>query len=517
MAKSIAIIGGGIAGLAAGCYAQMNGYDSRIFELHDIPGGLCTSWDRKGYTFDGCLHYLFGTAPGQAYNNVWQELGALIDRPVIHHEELLRVNAPDGRTLITYCDPERLSEHMKALAPTDARLIDSLADGIRQFMAFDMSVLQEKPRALMGPTDGLKMAQTMLPYVLPLARWGRVSAAALAQRFTDPFLRATVPHMFGWPEIPVMAGLSLLAYMYMGNAGFPQGGSLSFAQAIERRYRELGGTIHYKAQVERILVEDDRAVGVRLYDDSEHRADIVISAADGRGTIYHMLDGKYTSRQFDRLYDGHMPLLTQVQVSLGIARELRDAPHWVINLCDTPVTIGGEPQHEIGIKAYGFDPTLAPAGKSSMVVMLRAHYPYWSRIYGRRLYDIEQAQVAEQVIGELAQCYPGIGEDVEVVDVATPLSYERYTGNWLGSTCGWLLTNETMGMMIRGLPKTLPKLQNFYMAGHWVEPGGSVPIVAMSARNVLQLICAADGKPFQTATVSAGTSPMPAAAASVRS
>ena len=55
--KSIIIIGAGIAGLAAGCYAQMNSYDTQIFELHDLPGGLCTAWERKEYIFDGCIHF----------------------------------------------------------------------------------------------------------------------------------------------------------------------------------------------------------------------------------------------------------------------------------------------------------------------------------------------------------------------------------------------------------------------------------------------------------------------------
>jgi phytoene dehydrogenase-like protein len=50
--RSIAIIGGGVAGLAAGCYAQMNGYQTRIFELHALPGGVCTSWRRDGYVCD---------------------------------------------------------------------------------------------------------------------------------------------------------------------------------------------------------------------------------------------------------------------------------------------------------------------------------------------------------------------------------------------------------------------------------------------------------------------------------
>ena len=58
MTKKTVIIGGEIAGLSAGCYAQMNGYETEIYEMHNLPGGLCTAWQRKGYTFDGCIHWL---------------------------------------------------------------------------------------------------------------------------------------------------------------------------------------------------------------------------------------------------------------------------------------------------------------------------------------------------------------------------------------------------------------------------------------------------------------------------
>lgn len=51
LGRSVIIIGAGIAGLSAGCYGQMNGYNTKIFEMHSIPGGLCTSWKRKSYTF----------------------------------------------------------------------------------------------------------------------------------------------------------------------------------------------------------------------------------------------------------------------------------------------------------------------------------------------------------------------------------------------------------------------------------------------------------------------------------
>ncbi len=502
--KTIIIIGAGIAGLAAGCYAQMNGYRSRIFELHDLPGGLCTAWERKGYVFDGCIHYLYGSGQGQPFNRMWQELGAVQGRHMVNHDELMRVVGPDGRTFIAFCDPDRLADHMKAQSPADARLIDILAGGVRAFTRFDMSALQEKPKRLMKPGDWLAFGQKMLPFLGPLARWGPISARDFAGRFRDPFLRRALPLVFGWQDIPMMAALSILASMHKGNAGFPAGGSLEFARGIERRYLDLGGEIRYKSQVQKILVElvaggGSKAVGVRLYNDEEHFADHVISAADGYGTIFDLLDGRFINRQSEHLYSGHMPIHSIVQVSLGVDRDMSAEPHWATYLLDPPVLIADALRGELGVKHYCFDPCQAPAGKSSVEVMLESRHGYWQRIYGRKLYDTEQLQVADLVIDQLDRIYPGLRAQIEVVDVATPLSYERYTGNWLGSSCGWLLTKKTMAMMIKGVDKRLPGLDNFFMAGQWVEPGGTVTLAAASGRNAMQLVCSADRRPFVTA------------------
>ena len=67
--KKIIIIGAGIAGLSAGIYARKNGYDATIYELHFLPGGLCTAWKRAGFTFEGCMHYvgLVGSSPTHTY------------------------------------------------------------------------------------------------------------------------------------------------------------------------------------------------------------------------------------------------------------------------------------------------------------------------------------------------------------------------------------------------------------------------------------------------------------------
>ena len=122
--KSIIIIGAGIAGLSAGCYAQMNSYRTRIFEMDTRPGGLCTAWKRKGYTIDGCIHWLVGSRPGTAFYRFWEELGAVQGRTMIDHEEYMRVEGKGGKVFIVYTDIDRLEQHMKELAPEDKDVIE---------------------------------------------------------------------------------------------------------------------------------------------------------------------------------------------------------------------------------------------------------------------------------------------------------------------------------------------------------------------------------------------------------
>jgi len=78
MKQKVIVIGGGIAGLSAGIYAQRCGFDVAILESHNIAGGNCTSWKRKGYLFEGGMHWLTGSDPGTAINKLWRTVGALI-------------------------------------------------------------------------------------------------------------------------------------------------------------------------------------------------------------------------------------------------------------------------------------------------------------------------------------------------------------------------------------------------------------------------------------------------------
>ncbi|TVQ08257.1 MAG: NAD(P)/FAD-dependent oxidoreductase [Leptolyngbya sp. DLM2.Bin27] len=495
----IIIIGAGISGLAAGYYAQMNGYRSIIFEAHDQPGGLCTAWQRQGYTFDGGIHYIFGTGEGQPFYDLWRELGAFEGLEFTNQTEFMQIHGPQGEVLRVHSQPDALEAHLLELAPEDAKLIEAFCKGVRKFKDFDLSMLQQKPKSLMTAADWARLGKQVLPFMGVLGKWSQLSLRDLAAQVKTPFLRSAMPHMFAWPDVPVMVGMSLLAYLDNGNAGQPVGAALNFARAIEQRYLALGGEIHYSAPVERVLVENDQAVGVQLHSHETYRARRVISACDGRRTIFDLLRGEYINRRLEKLYDGHLPLHSQLQVSLGVNLDFSQRPHWVTHLLAEPIAIAGQDRYEIGVKHYCFDPSLAPPGKSVVVIMLTSPYSYWQQLSGHTAYHAAESQAARSLIERLEEFYPGLGASIECMDVATPLSYERYTGNWQGASCGWLLTKDTLPLMIKGVPKRLPGLGQFYMVSQWTEPGGSLPIVALSGRNMITEICREDGRGFETA------------------
>ena len=486
----IIIIGGGIAGLCAGVYARRLGYAVQVFEKHTTPGGLATSWRRDDYTFETCLHWLVGSGPGGTLHARWQEVCDIERLKFIDADEFVRVESERGDCLHIYSDIDRLERELLDKAPQDAAEIRRLAATVRRFARMDLPESTESWRG------NLRSLLRVLPDLPALRRWSGITSAEYGQRFTHPLLRS----FFGSGEmgqLSVIAVLFSLAWMSVRNAGYPVGGSKAVIGLIAENLARLGGHLRLGSEVQSVLVERDSAVGVRLAGGATELGDWVISAADGHHTIYELLGGRYRGPSIDRIYDRLTTFPSYVQVSLGIAKDLSELPGFLTRVLGRPVRV--DPMTELGQASFRFfhyDPTFAPPGKTAVTCTLPTRsFDHWVGLREKdpAAYQAEKDAVAERIVAILEQIVPGVRTAIEVVDVATPASVVRYTGNWKGSMEGWLLTPATG---FRPLPRTLPGLQQFLMIGQWVMPGGGLPSGLMTARAAMQAICRHDREVF---------------------
>ncbi len=493
-AKKIVVIGAGVAGLSAGCYALMNGYDVEIFEAHSKCGGMCTSWSRRNFVFDYCVHNLAGTSEKTAVKMVWDELGALQQTPILRHEQFCRVEDVHGNVLNWYTDLDRLRSHIATEFREDVAPIDVLIRQAKKFAKADLGAM-----ALGGALRTLKA----LPCVPAISRWNKMKLGQYAERLQHPFMKRAFHHLMydiNGDDVPMMALLYFMAGLSQGDFGWPVGGSQGLSDAIEKRVHALGGTIHYRKNVEEIMVRNDRAIGVRLTGGEEVPADRVVAAGDGYHTVHDLLHGQYTSETIEQYFSEAGDVAPfGVVVFLGLNRPVAEVPHSTILLFDEPFDVGEHRQDSMLMTAYHPDSGLTGGERSIIKLEVCGTYSYWKNLRdeNRTDYRARKQQLAEMLTDKISHRVLGVKEAVEVIDVCTPPTAERYTRNRFGWQAGPPKANAGV-IQRQGLSRTLPGLSNFHMVGQWSDAQLGVSCVAMGARARVKSICKADGRRFVT-------------------
>jgi phytoene dehydrogenase-like protein len=273
MEKSMIIIGAGVAGLAAGCYAQMNGYQTTILEMADTPGGLCTSWKRKGYTFDGSVAGLAGSAKGSPLFNLWQEIGVIQNCPLFYGENFGFIKLPGGRQITVHTDIHKLEDHLLEAFPHERSAVLAFTNALKSVMGLDIPFTDQTGwAAIKSQWAGLKSSLVHLP---ALIKYGKMDIGQLAAKAEDPELQTVFHNIvhFGGDDLPLLTVLLPLTYAHRKMAGIPKNGWLSFARAIEKRYLALGGSVMYGTKVATLLIENNQTKGVLTADGGTIQAD----------------------------------------------------------------------------------------------------------------------------------------------------------------------------------------------------------------------------------------------------
>ena len=209
-----------------------------------------------------------------------------------------------------------------------------------------------------------------------------------------------------------------------------------------------------------------------------------------------MLNGKYLNDKIQKHYK-ETPLFTPlIMASYGVDMDMSVYHHSTDHEFSKPIKVGSKYIKSINIKHYNFDQTMAPPGKSVVIVGFEASYLFWEKIsHNKEEYELEKDNIQNDLSSILNEIIPGFSNKIIVCDIATPMTWVRYTGNWQGSFEGWLINTKTMR---KSIPKTLPKLKNFHMIGQWTSIGGGLPPAAKDGRDVIQIICKSERKQFES-------------------
>jgi phytoene desaturase len=481
---NLLIIGGGLAGLSAGCYALANGFKVTIVEHNLALGGVCTAWQRGPYLVDGCIHWL----TGGPFLQLYEELGIVPAVTLRTMDEFATYRHTREHWDVSFRRDLRVTETaLRDIGPEDAQALSRLFEDVQRFDDLGLDV--EHAPELASVSDRLRQlwqfrhaAMTLVHYRTPVGTW-------VQKELKNPRVRAVFTRLVP-PEMPMWTTLFILGWLSRGRLSRPEGGTAPFRDALIARYRALGGEAIVNMTVDEVLVTGDRARGVRLSDGTLLDADVVVSTSSAPETVLRLLGGRYGMTDWKPRIDRWPLFQPIVLASFGIANTFDEQPSTLILDDIHPLIVGDYQNDSLSLRLYNDDPAFAPEGHTVIQAILSTGYDWWATRGAH--YQHERDLAAERVLACIDRYLPGTQAALKMTDVATPLTFWRSARSWRGAYEGWMPTPHSL----KHVAKQLPGLERFYMAGQWVEPGGGIPMAVMSGRHVVEIVCAAFDRPF---------------------
>ena len=482
--KKVVVIGAGISGLSAAIYAQRNGFDVTLCEQHSVAGGMCTSWKRKGYLFEGAVHWLTGSSPKTQIHQLWKETGALNEQvPVILHEQFCAVEWED-KTINVYRDIEKTAKHFREISPDEKKKINKLVKDVKAFSNFEMPVTDIKGVKAQNPKR-MKFSTLlkMIPVLPRLVKLSKITCKDYANQYKHPgiqkALKAVVPD-----EYAAVALIATLATLNTGDGGYPEGGSLAMVERMVKTFKDLGGTLLLNTKVKRVRIENKTAVGVTLHDETALNADAVIITQETIAALDNLFEIPLQDKWLTDLRKNTKPEVCTF-ISMGIRCELPEPviPAWEL---DEPIEHAGKTVTKLCFYNNSGNKGYAPKDASVLTTGFDGDtYVFWKKAKEEGRYEAEKQALADKIRSAVCKKFPQAQDKIEVIDIATPLTYERYTGAYHGS---WMSISG-VGDKMSTYPGFTKNISGLYFAGHRMMPPGGLPVAVYTGRMAAQMVC----------------------------
>jgi phytoene dehydrogenase-like protein len=510
----VAVIGSGLGGLVAAARLAQQGFSVAVFEAHYTAGGCATQFARgpkkARWTFDVGLHYVGDCAPGGTIPRILEELGVAIEFAELDRDGFDTLVFPDLRFRIP-ADLDVYRDRLVALFPHERRGIDAYVKLVRAVMNVSRTLELADGRR----PNALALAKIALDGVR-LARWQTATiAAVLARHVKDPKLAAVLLGQsgdYGLPPSKVSALLHLgLAGHYFRGAYYPKGGGQIIADRLAARIEALGGTVHLRTPVERILVEGGRAVGVRLAPKAgepavDVRANVVLSNADLKRTVTELVGPEHVPAEVAaraQRWEMAAALFLTVVGLRGDGRELGMGPTnvWQFDHYDVekfyradsgsgPIGIGGCYVTSASMKDPENALHHAPAGHTGLEVMAvvpssparwgagTTDASAWEYKHGD-VYLARKRELEVELVARLDRLFPGAKERVVLCESASPMTHRRFTGATDGTGYGLA---ATPAQFMKARPGYRGPIAGLYLTGASTRAGHGIVGAMMGGR-----------------------------------
>ncbi len=484
--KSAIVIGSGIGGLATACLLGKRGYSVRVFEKNEQLGGRASVFGAEGFRFDmGPSWYLMP--------DIFEHFFALMGERVEDHLSLIRL-APsyriffkdEGKQVDLYSDIERDRATLEALEPGSSQaLIDYLHRAEEAYEISKRSFMYKNYDSLRdlftweAIKNGRRLSvfSNMHDYI---CRFFKTNALQKILEYQLVFLGSS-PY-----DTPALYSIMNHIDFKMG-VYYPQGGIYEIVKALVRLAEKHGATFQVNAAVERILVEDGHAVGIRLADGKEVRADLVVSNADIHHTDTKLLP-RHARQYNDKYWNSRVLAPSALILYLGVRGRIPSLTHhnllfskdWKQNFTE----IFDKPQWPTDPSIYVCapsvtDPTVAPTDMENLFVLV----PIASGLkYAPEDLERETQRIIKTL--ETSMHIPDLSSRIVYQKTFCVKDFAERYNSFQGTALGLA---HTLKQTATFRPNNInPKVENLYYVGGNTNPGIGMPICLISAELVLK-------------------------------